>query len=70
MRWIGHIVRMDKEMMAKRISVETNRRPKLSWEDDFTTDVGKMFIQNWSKMAMDRTACKRIAEQAKTHKEL
>jgi hypothetical protein len=64
MRWIGHIVRMDKEMM------ETNRRPKLSWEDDFRTDVGKMLIQNWSKMAMDRTACKRIAEHAKTHKEL
>jgi len=32
-------------------------------------DLGEMKIQNLSK-AMDRKARKRIAEQAKTHKEL
>ena len=29
-----------------------------------------MKIQNWSKMAMDREAMKRIFEQAKNHKEV
>jgi hypothetical protein len=29
-----------------------------------------MKVQNWSKMAVDREAWRRIAEQAKTHKEL
>jgi len=33
-------------------------------------DGGEMKIQNLSKMAMDRKAWKRIAEQAKIHKEL
>jgi hypothetical protein len=32
--------------------------------------VGKMKIQNRSKMAMDRKAWKRIVEQAKIHEEL
>jgi hypothetical protein len=28
-----------------------------------------MTVQNWSKMAVDREAWKKIVEQAKTHKE-
>jgi hypothetical protein len=32
--------------------------------------MGKMKIQNWSKMVMDGEAWKRIVEQAKTHKDL
>lgn len=41
-------------------------RPRLRWEDvrDF---LGKMKTQNWSKMATDREAWKRTAEQAKIH---
>lgn len=31
---------------------------------------GKMKIQNWCKMTMDREACKRSIEQADTRKEL
>jgi hypothetical protein len=45
-------------------------RPRFRWEDDVRADVGKMKIQNWNKMLMDREAWKRIVEQAKTHKEL
>jgi hypothetical protein len=32
--------------------------------------LGKMNIQSWSKMAVDREAWKRNVEQAKIHKEL
>ena len=58
-RWIVHIVRMDKERPVKRI---TKRRPigvrkigrtRLGQVDDVREDLGKM-TQKWSKMAMDR----------------
>jgi len=42
----------------------------MRWEDDIRMDMGEKKIQNLSKMAMDRKAWKRIAEEAKTHKEL
>lgn len=70
-RWIAHIVRMDKERPVNRI---TRRRPtavrkigrlRLGWEDDVREDMGKMKTQNWCKMTMDRAASKRNAEQAK-----
>jgi len=37
---------------------------------DVRANLGKMKIQNWCKMTMDREAWNRSAEQAKTHKEL
>jgi hypothetical protein len=37
-------------------------RPRLRWEDDVRADLGKMYILNWSKMAMDREALKRTVE--------
>jgi hypothetical protein len=40
----------------------------LRWESDVTVELGKMKIQNWSKMAMDREAWKRNVEQAKIHR--
>jgi hypothetical protein len=39
------------------------------WEYDVGEDLGKMKIQNWSKMATDREAWNRMAKQTKTHKE-
>jgi hypothetical protein len=51
-RWIGHIVRLDKEMMVKRI---TEWRPpilrridklRLRRENDAKVDLGKMKVQN------------------------
>jgi hypothetical protein len=33
-------------------------------------DPGKMKVQNWSKMAIDREAWKRIVNQAKTHRDV
>jgi len=42
----------------------------LRWEDDVRADLGKIKIQHWSKLAMDRERWKRSDEQAKTQKEL
>jgi hypothetical protein len=53
--------------------VQTNCSKK-DWytevKDKIREDLGKMKVQNWSKMAAEREAWRRIAEQAKTHKEL
>jgi hypothetical protein len=38
-------------------------RPRLGW-DNVRQDLGRTKIQNWSKMAMDREAWERTAEQA------
>jgi hypothetical protein len=59
-RRIGHIVRMDKERTVRRITegrgtaVKWAGRLRLRWEDDVGEGVGRMKIQNWSKMAMNR----------------
>jgi hypothetical protein len=51
-RWLGYIVRLDKEKMMKRI---TDWRPpvvrwidgsRLRWEDDVKVYLGKIKIQN------------------------
>jgi hypothetical protein len=66
---------MDKEMAVERmtewrpIAVRRIGRPRLRWEGDVREDMGKMKIQNGSKMAMEREAWRRTVEQAKTHKE-
>jgi hypothetical protein len=66
---------MDKGTIANRItewrsvSVRGFGRPKLRGEDDVREDVGTMRIKNWSKLALGRTAQKRIVEQDKVRKE-
>ena len=51
-RWIGRIVRLDKERMVKRITewrppvVRMIDRSRLRWEVDVKVDLGKMKIQN------------------------
>jgi len=50
------------------IAVRRIGRLRLKWENHVRKDLGNMKIQNWSKMAMDREALKRIIEQAKNHK--
>jgi hypothetical protein len=51
------------------IAVRRIGRPSLRWEGDVRVDLGKMKIQNGSKMAMEKEAWKRTVGQAKTHKE-
>ena len=66
---------MDKERAVGRLTewrpfaVKRIARPKLRWEGDVREDLGKMKIQNGSKMAVEREAWNRIVEQAETHKE-
>jgi hypothetical protein len=75
-RWIGHVVRMDKERTMKRITewrtiaVRRIGRQGSRWEDNIRADLGNMKIQNWSKMAIDRETRKIIGQQAKTQKEM
>jgi hypothetical protein len=74
-RWIGHIVRMDEERSVIRITewrptaVGRIGRPRLRWEKGVREDLGKIKIQNWSKMVMDREAWKRIVKQVRAHNE-
>jgi hypothetical protein len=44
-------------------------RTMLRGEGNVTEDVGRMKIQNCSRLALDIQARKRIVEQAKAHKE-
>jgi len=75
-RWIGHVVRMDKERTVKRImkgrTIPVRRIGKQGsrWEDDIIADLEKMKVQNWSKMAIGRETRKIIDQQAKTNKEM
>jgi hypothetical protein len=45
-------------------------RLRLRWEGGVREDLGRMKIQDWSKVAMDTETWMKTAEQAKTHKEL
>ena len=67
---------MGKEWTVKRITewraiaVRKIGRPRVRWEDDVREDLGKMEIQNWSKMAVDREIWRRIVEQTRTRNDL
>jgi hypothetical protein len=71
-RWIGQILKMNKEGAVKIITerkptaVRKFRTPSLRWEDHVRADMGKMKTQNWSKIAMDKEAWNRTAQQVKT----
>jgi len=52
------------------VAIRRNGRQSVRWKGDVRADLGKMKIQNWCKMALDREAWKRIAERAYTHAEL
>jgi len=64
-------VRTVKRITERRgIAVRRIGRPSVRWEDGVRQDLGKMEIQNWSRMAVDRETWRRIVEQAETRKEL
>jgi hypothetical protein len=52
------------------IAVRGVGRTRFRGESYVRADLGKIKIQNWSKMTVDIEASKRTAEQTKTHKEL
>jgi hypothetical protein len=67
-RWTGHVVIMDKERRVKRITdwrpdeVSSIGRERLRWEGDVRVDLGKIKIQIWLMMSVDRVARKRTVE--------
>jgi len=54
----------------RRTALRRICRLRLSLEVDVRGYLGKIKIQSWNKMAMDREGWNRIVEQAKTHKGL
>jgi hypothetical protein len=54
----------------RTIPVRRIGRQGSRWEDDIIADLGKMKVQNWIKMAIDRETRKIIGHKAKTHKEM
>jgi hypothetical protein len=46
------------------IDVRRIGRPSVRWEGDVGADMGKMKIQNWCKMAVDRETWKRTVDWA------
>jgi hypothetical protein len=52
------------------IAVRGIGRLRLRLEDDVREDLGRMKIQNWSKMPMDREAWKRFVELAKIQRDV
>jgi len=54
----------------RRTAVRRICRLRLRVEVDVRGYLGKMKIQSWSRITMDREAWKRIVEQTKTHKGL
>ena len=60
---------MDRERKAE-IAIRSVGRPRLRWEDDVRADLGKIKIENWSKMITMKTVWTRTVEKAKSHKEL
>jgi hypothetical protein len=59
-------------MLTEWQPIEVRRCGRLSvrWVRDVRAGMGKMKIQNWCKMVMDREAWERTGDRAKTHEEL
>ncbi|KAJ4438800.1 hypothetical protein ANN_14752 [Periplaneta americana] len=61
LEWVGHLIRMEDERMAKMIltgTLEGKRdrgRPRLRWLDCIEEDLRKVGIRRWRKRAEDRS---------------
>jgi len=57
-------------LCVKLVIYKNYGRLRLRWEGDVGEVLGRIKIQIWSDMAMDREAWKRVAEEAETYEEL
>ena len=69
-RWLGHIGRMNEEIMTKKIlNAKTDNgrrigRPRKRWIDDLESDVRSLGIRNWKVKARNRNEWKAVVREA------
>ena len=70
LRWLGHVLRMDKERVPIRLldgQIQGNRkrgRPKKRWMDAIHEDLASLGITNWRNTARNRNDWRRVVHQA------
>jgi hypothetical protein len=73
---LGHVMRMDGGIMARRIlewkpmGRRIRGRPRKRWIEDVEEDIQMMGIRGWRELGKERTEWRKIAEKAKTRSEL
>ena len=75
MVWLGHVMRMDRGRMPRRIldwkpmARRIRGRPRKRWIEDVEEDIQTIGIRGWRKLSKERNGMewKKIAEKAKTH---
>jgi hypothetical protein len=71
MAWLGHVMRMDRGRMPRRIlewkpmGRRIGGRPRKRWIEDVEEDIQMMGIRGWRKLSKERTEWKKITEKAK-----
>lgn len=76
LRWAGHVVRMERERLQKRILEENfsgkrkKGRPRSRWRDEVEKDARMLDVRNWMSEAQDREKWREITRQAKGHPDL
>ena len=72
LRWAGHIVRMQDNLLCKKITLDKPDgrrrvgRPNLRWMDGVMRDAEGLGVRNWKNKAKDRDGWRRLLESAKT----
>jgi hypothetical protein len=71
--WLGYLERMEVNRMPKKIFTQelegTKRRgrPRKGWREEVERDIQVLEERRWRELVTDRTKCRDIIRQAKTH---
>ena len=71
--WLGHLVRMEKDRMPKKIFTEelegTRRRgrPRKGWREEVVRDLQVLGVRRWRELVIDREKWRGVVRQAKAH---
>ena len=77
LRWLGHVVRMDKQAPAKRVfesdpkgGARRRGRPNIRWQNQLEENIASLGIANWRQSAGRRTDWRNLLNEAKTNSRL